>query len=163
MALETNAQLLGRVPIFQGLSPERLAIIADHGREIHLEQGRTLLCRGECGQGAFLILSGSVAVQPSEDSSYPPEVLGHGTFLGELAMLVETTFTVTVMTRWPVQALFLERATMFALMEDDPAIAHHFSEKLLERLRLLATNLRRVDGKFAMLELSLDQAIASAG
>jgi hypothetical protein len=47
-------------------------------------------------------------------------------------------------------------------MEEDPSIAHHFSTKLLERLLTLAIELRRVDGKFAMIELSLDQAIAQA-
>jgi CRP-like cAMP-binding protein len=162
MELEANAELLGRVPIFLGLTTRQLNTIADCGRDVHFEQGNMVLTRGEVGHAAYLVLSGSVALQHVEHSPFSPEVLGQGTFLGELAMLVETTFTLGVITRWPVHALAIERKAMFALMEEDPSIAHHFSTKLLERLLTLAIELRRVDGKFAMIELSLDQAIAQA-
>jgi CRP-like cAMP-binding protein len=161
MALETTAQLLGRVPIFQGLTSGQLESIAAIGRDVTFEHGSSVVTAGERGEAAFLILSGSVVAQAS-DSSHPPELLGYGTLVGELAMLVETTFTVSVTTRWPVRALALERSAMFEAMEDDPSIAHHFAGKLLERLCALATDLRRVDGKFAIVELSLDQAIAEA-
>lgn len=162
MQLETNAELLGRVPIFEGLSPEQLTAVAGCGREVQFEQGSMVLTTGEAGHAAYLLLSGSVALQHAEQSAFAPELLGHGTFLGELAMLVETTFTVSVITRWPVQALAIERDVMLALMEDDPSIAWHFSRKLLDRLRNLAMDLRRVDGRFAMIEVSLEAAIAQA-
>ena len=161
MALETIAQLLGRVPIFQGLNPEQLDSLAGVGREVVFEHGSTVVKAGDRGHAAFLILSGSVVVEAA-DSSHPPELLGYGTLVGELAMLVETTFTVSVTTRWPVRALALERSAMFEAMEDDPAIAHHFAGKLLDRLCTLASDLRRVDGKFAIVELSLEQAIVEA-
>lgn len=161
MTLETHVELLGRIPIFQGLSLEQLAAIAACGHETQFEHGRTLLRGGDTGNAAFLILSGSVVIQPHQ-SSQPPEIMGYGTIVGELAMLVETIFTVSVTTRWPVRALAFEREAMFAVMEEDPAIAHHFAGKLLDRLRQLATDLRRVDGKFAMVEVGLEQAIAAA-
>lgn len=162
MALETTAQLLGRLPIFQGLDPARLETVAGLGRDVMFEHGKSVVTMGERGNAAFLILSGSVVVQHA-DSSHPPELLGYGTLVGELAMLVETTFTVSVTTRWPVRAIALERAALFATMEADPTIAHHFAGKLLDRLCALASDLRRVDGKFAIVEISLDQAIAQAG
>jgi CRP/FNR family transcriptional regulator, cyclic AMP receptor protein len=163
MELEANAELLGRVPIFQGLTTGQLNAIANCGREVQFEQGSMMLTRGERGNAAYLILSGSVALQDAEHSPHSPELLGCGTFLGELAMLVETTFTLSMVTRWPARALCLKRAAMFELMEEDPSIAHHFSLKLLERLLTLAIDLRRLDGKFAMIEHSLDQTIADAG
>jgi CRP-like cAMP-binding protein len=162
MALETNAELLGRVPIFQGLQPEQLTAIAGCGREVHFEQGSAVLSAGEHGHAAFLILSGSVAPEPFEDTQNPPEFLGYGTFLGELAMLVETTFSINVLARWQVRAMALDRSAMQTVMEADPAIAFHFSNKLIERLRLLAGDLRRMEGRFANLELSVDQVISRA-
>ena len=160
MALETNAELLGRVPIFQGLQPEQLTAIAGIGREVFFEQGSAVLSAGEHGHAAFLILSGSVAPESFEDSLNPPEFLGYGTFLGELAMLVETTFTLNVVARWQVRALALHRQDMQGVMEADPAIALHFSNRLVERLRRLAGDLRRMDGRFANLELSVEHAIS---
>ena len=163
MEPEPHSELLGRIPIFQGLTPEQLAAIAGSGREVHFENGSTLLRAGENGEAAFLILGGSVVVQPLEHSFHPPELLGSGTLVGELAMLVETIFTVTVTTRWPVRALALKRSALLAVMEEDPSIAHHFAGKLLDRLRQLTSDLHRLDGKFAMVEVTLDQAIAEAG
>ncbi len=163
MEPETNAELLGRVPIFQGLTTSQLTAIVNCGREFSFEQGSMVLTRGQRGDAAYLILSGSVALQDADQSPHSPELLGCGTFLGELAMLVETTFTLSVITRWPARVLALQRRVMFELMEEDPSIAHHFSLKLLERLLTLAIDLRRLDGKFAMIEHSLDQAIADAG
>ena len=48
-------------------------------------------------------------------------------------------------------------------METDPSIAHHFAEKITERLIFLARDLREVDARFAILEASLDEVIATAG
>lgn len=162
MELETNAELLGRVPIFAGLSREQLIAIAGLGREVHFEQGKMVLGAGQTGHAAYLVLNGSVALKYEDDSTFAPEVLGFGTFLGELAMLVETTFTVSVITRWPVRALAIERKAMLAVMDEDPTIAWHFSGKLLERLQQLALDLKRVDGRFAMIEVSLEHAIEQA-
>ena len=162
MALETNAELLGRVPIFQGLQPEQLSAIAGNGREVYFEQGSAVLSAGENGHSAFLILSGTVAPESFEETLSPPEFLGYGTFLGELAMLVETTFTLNVIARWQVRALALDRGAMQMVMEADPSIAHHFANKLVERLRLLAGDLRRIDGRFATLEFAVEHVISRA-
>jgi CRP-like cAMP-binding protein len=163
MAVETNAELLGRVPIFQGLSPVQLMTIARYGTEVCFGEGTPILQAGNRGEAAFLILSGFVAPEQSFEAMFATDVMGYGTLLGELAMLVETTFTLTVIARWPVRALRLSRATMYGLMEEDPAIAHHFSGKLLERLRRLARDIRRADAHFAAIETSLEHTIAIAG
>jgi CRP-like cAMP-binding protein len=162
MALETNAELLGRVPIFQGLSPAQLDMIVGSCREVYFDPGTPLLVAGETGRAAFLILSGSALPALPEGQMHLSELLGYGTLLGELAMLVETTFTLTIIARWPVRALALERRTMYAIMESDPAIARHFSAILVERLCQLAEELREVDGYFAEIETSLENAAAWA-
>jgi CRP-like cAMP-binding protein len=90
------------------------------------------------------------------------DVLGYGTLLGELAMLVETTFTFTVTARWRVRALVIDRAKLYAVMEQEPAIAFHFAEKLRHRLHGLARDLRRMDAQFDVLEQSLQQSLGEA-
>jgi CRP-like cAMP-binding protein len=161
MALETNAELLGRVPIFSGLSAAQLTRIAAAGADLYFEEGTAILKAGETGPAAYLILSGYVAPEAPSDAPAMVDVLGYGTFLGELAMLVETCFTLTVTARWRVRALALERPSMYALMEQDPSLAFHFADKLRSRLHNLARDLRYMDQQFDVLEKSL-QHIAEA-
>ena len=160
MALETNAELLGRVPIFQGLPPAQLELIVESSREVYFDPGTPLLSAGESGGAALLILSGSAMSALPEGQRHLSELLGYGTLLGELAMLAETTFTLTVVARWPIRALALERRTMYAIMEQDPAIARHFAAILTERLCRLAEELREVDSYFAEIETSFESVAA---
>ena len=160
MMLETNAELLGRVPIFEGLTPARLDRIVRSSREVYFEPGQALITAGESGRSAFLILGGAAMAAPYGWGQDAGELLGYGTLLGEMAMLAETIFTITVIARRQVRALALDRSVLYALMEEDPAIARHFAGKLVGRLRRLADDLRQVDGRFAAIEVSLEQSLA---
>ncbi len=162
MALETNAELLGRVPIFHGLHPGQLDAIVRNGREVYFDEGTPILQAGNIGKAAHLVLAGFALPEASYVERFASGILGYGTLLGELAMLVDTQFTLTITAETLVRALAFDRRTMVALMENDPAIARHFSEKLTMRLKLLAADLRRVDSDFAALQHTLDHAIARA-
>jgi CRP/FNR family transcriptional regulator, cyclic AMP receptor protein len=162
MAIETNAELLGRVPIFKGLSAAQLTAIAAVCEDRVFEEGAPILTAGEAGKAAYLILSGYVAPEPSSEGESVMDVLGYGTLLGELAMLVETIFTLTVTARWRVRVLVLDRVKLYVVMEQDPSIAFHFAEKLRSRLHALARDLRNMDAHFSVLEESLHQSLADA-
>jgi CRP-like cAMP-binding protein len=163
MALETNAELLGRVPIFEGLSQEQLAVIAGKGKKTYFAEGAAMLSVGDKGDTAFLILTGLASTEPETDSALEAEMLEPGTLVGELAMLIESTHTLTVKAKVRVRALAIARADLHTLMETDPSIAHHFSQKLVERLMLLASDLRRLDAQFAIVEFSIAQSAALTG
>lgn len=160
MALETNAELLGRVPILEGLSPEQLSAIANKGKKTFFAEGRSIIEAGAKGDTAYLILTGLAGVEPDAETGREAEMLEPGTLVGELAMLVETTHSLTVKAKVRVRAMAIARADLYELMEAEPAIAHHFSQKLLERLAALATDLRQMDTRFAMMEFSLSQSLA---
>jgi CRP-like cAMP-binding protein len=76
-------------------------------------------------------------------------------------MLTETVYGMDVLAEERVRALCLERAELYTLMEEDPAIAHAIREKITERLIFIACDLREADTRFAVLEASLDDVIAS--
>jgi CRP-like cAMP-binding protein len=163
MALEPNAELLGRVPIFQGLEPYQLATIVKHSREVCFSAGDAIIEAGQKGRTSYLVLSGFVVPASRYEPLFAAETLGYGTFLGELAMLVETTFTVTILARWTVHTLAIQRGTLYALMEHDPSIAYHFEGKLRSRLMRLANDMRSADHQLAILEGSIDRSMGMAG
>lgn len=163
MALDANVELLEKVPIFIGLTHEQIKAIAVKGKKAFFEAGATIVAAGKTGKTAYLILSGRAGTRPPQGLDLEREYLERGVLIGELAMLVETVHSMEIIAEDRLRAVSIDRADLFALMESDPSIAHHFSEKITERLIFLARDLREVDARFAMLEATLDEVIATAG
>jgi CRP/FNR family transcriptional regulator, cyclic AMP receptor protein len=161
MALDKNAELLGGVPVFNGLPPEKLSAITAKGRKAFFEAGATIVKRHAKGQTAYLILSGEAMTRPPRGMALKPERLEPGVLVGEMPMLTETVYGLDVLAMERVRALGINRDDLFALMETDPSIAQHLADKITERLIFLARDLREVDLRFAMVEASLDGMIAS--
>jgi len=163
MALDRNVELLEQVPIFNGLTQEQLKAITIRGKKVFFEAGATIVSAGKTGKTGYLLLSGRAGSRPPAESKLEREYLEAGVLIGDLAMLVETVYSLDIVAEDRVRALSIERSDLFALMETDPAIAHHFAEKITERLIFLARDLREVDARFAMLEASLDESLATVG
>ena len=163
MALDTNVELLEKVPIFIGLTSDQIRAISAKGKKAFFEAGATIVAAGKTGKAAYLILSGRAGSRPPKGSNLEREYLERGVLIGELAMLVDTVYSMDIVAEDRLRALSIDRTDLFALMETDPSIAHHFAEKITERLIFLARDLREVDARFAILEASLDEVIATAG
>jgi CRP-like cAMP-binding protein len=163
MALDKNAELLGKVPIFAGLEPEQLSVIVTKGKKTFFEAGALIIASGESGQTAYLILSGDAVTRPPQGSELAPEKLGPGTLIGETAVLTETVHSLDVVAQERMRTLALWRDDLFEAMEADPSIAYSLAEKIRERLMFLARDMREVDARFALLEASIDDVIASVG
>jgi CRP-like cAMP-binding protein len=162
MALEANVELLAHGSIFHGLSSEQLTVISKATKKTFFEEGAKIVEAEHRGDTAYLILSGKAVSRPPKGVSFGPEELAPGTLVGEMAMLVETVYSVTIVAEERVRALAINRKALFEVMEEDPSIAQHFSEKLLGKLTELAQDLHAVDAQFALLEASLDAAITAA-
>ena len=161
MALDKNAELLGRVPLFSGLTQEQLGAIASKGKKTFFEAGAPIvkrMAKGECG---YLILSGVAVTRPPKGLRMEPERLEAGALIGEMAMLTETVYGLDVEAEERVRALSIDRTDLYALMEEDPSIAHALREMITERLIFIARDLREADARFAMLEASLDDILTS--
>jgi CRP-like cAMP-binding protein len=98
-----------------------------------------------------------------QDSELAPEKLGPGTLIGETAVLTETVHSLDVVAQERMRTLALRRDDLFEAMEADPSIAYSLAEKIRERLMFLARDMREVDARFALLEASIDDVIASVG
>jgi CRP-like cAMP-binding protein len=162
MALEANVELLARGSIFHGLTSEQLSAISKATKKTFFEEGSKIVEAEYRGDTAYLILSGKAVSCPPKGAGFAPEELKPGTLVGEMAMLVETVYSITIVAEERVRALAINRKALFEVMEEDPSIAQHFSEKLLSRLAELAQDLHAVDAQFALLEASLDAAITTA-
>ena len=134
--------------IFSGLSPAQLKALALDAEAVAFKRGDVVLRAYQEGDAAYLIGSGTVIEQLDQDDAGRPQEYGTGAMLGELAMLVETLHSATIVAHTQVRALKFRRETMQKLMLADPSLAEHFTGKLRLRLVETARKLREVDQMF---------------
>jgi len=150
--LDHKIELLKQTPLFSGLNNSQLGIIADAGEKRFFEAGENLIAQGGKGDAAYLIMSGKACCTRYDHGQPFVQDLWPGTLVGELGMLVETVHSVTVTASERLRALAIHRESFRLIMEVHPQIATHISNKLLDRLRGLAVELREVDQKLAEAE-----------
>ncbi len=142
MSFELLLEPLRQVPLFQGLRPIQIAEIARHAERVMFRDGNVIIQEDQDADAAFLIISGDVVRISGPASSEPVPT---GSLVGEMAMLVETTHSSTVVCKGSVRVLKITRQALHERMQADPTLADHFVSKLLSRLQSLADDLRRVD------------------
>lgn len=151
MGLDSNTKVLQKVPLFQGLTPEQLSIIAFTASWRSFMPGETILEKGQPASSAFVILTGQ-AITPSRDPEAEPERLGPGTLLGEPAMFYETTYRSTVIAERGVGTIAITIETLRKILQRDPSIGRYLVDSIRVRLQAMSQTLA-----------GLEQALASEG
>ncbi len=147
-----------RIEVFQGLSPAIIAEIARRAERVVYRPGQHLIEDGQLGDAAVLVVDGQVnRIQP--DGEQPVET---GSLLGEMAMLVETQHTSTVVAETSVRALRIPRTQMLEILAEDPQVADHFIQKVVQRLKRVADSLRQVDSMLASAATPPETALSNA-
>jgi CRP-like cAMP-binding protein len=140
--LDSNVELLRALPIFKGLGEKQLTAILEAGKKVYFEPGQLLTRKDGAGDCAYLVLSGSVRCAGFPGMGIQSEPIGPGALVGEMAMLVETVYPLTVEASERVRALALRRSRLTRVMQRDPGIARQLADNLLLRLRSFAKDLR---------------------
>lgn len=148
MAIDALVKPLLQISIFRGLKPLQITEIARRAERIIYRPGDTIIEEDCIGDAAVLIVSGDAVRMSGPDHSGNPEPVAPGSLVGEMAMLVESMHSSTVVARGNVKALRLIRSEMLLQMEQDPTLADHFLERITGRLRVLAEDLRAVNRTF---------------
>ena len=142
-------EMLSNVPLFAGLGPSQLSMLASAGtRSVYMPK-QTLMTAGEPIDGAVLVLTGSVhCVQGAGDDAKLIDVTP-GSLLMELAMLIETNSTNTFVASSTTKALCLGRKAFHQLVQEDRIIAEHLIGRLTMRLHRMADEMKSADRAFA--------------
>lgn len=149
MAIDALVKPLLPLPIFRGLKPLQITEIARRAERIIYRPGDTIIEEDAVGDAAVLIVSGDAVRVSGPDHPGAPEPVKSGALVGEMAMLVESVHSSTIVARGNVKALRITRAEMLQQMEEDTSLAEHFLERISGRLRSLAEDLRQADQTFA--------------
>jgi CRP-like cAMP-binding protein len=144
MALNDDIHVLAQVPSLALLDREALRLLAFAGQTRILIAGDVLFRKGDVADGAYVITSGSVALDARDDGTPAAYVVGEGTLLGETAMLVETTRAATAVAREPSSVMKLTREVVLRVLSEFPDSALALRRVIAERLRDVTGELGRV-------------------
>lgn len=159
----SNEQLsahLKRLEIFQDLDDQQLAEIARRADKIVYKSGQLLVADGEPGDAAVLVISGDAIRTKGHLTATAQEPVEPGSLLGEMAMLIETDYSSTVVAVGLVRALRIRREAMLELLAADPGLAEVFVARISRRLTRIAAELRAIDG---VVGEAIDAMIAPRG
>ena len=130
MALEDDMAVLARVALFTTLGSDELRLIAFGAEPHELAKGR-LLCRsGETADGAFVLMSGSLARIGENSEQVERRFTEPGTLVGELSLLTRCAWQSTIMAETNCRLLRLPRALFRRILEEYPKAAFELRERL---------------------------------
>ncbi len=145
MHLDNEVGILQKLPIFGGMDREHLSMIAFSSERLLFRRGEKLTNDGQLGHAAYVILSGTVEIIEGTGENRRIHLVGPGAMIGELAMLVEFTFSSTAIATQELEVLELPRELIHRMMQQFPPIAEHFSMRIHGRLSKMVEQLRRLD------------------
>lgn len=128
---EQHRTAIAAVPIFSGLDDEALEEVTAIATEFDVRAGHMFIDHGQPATGCFIVLDGTVRVEPASGS---PIERGPGDFFGELSVLIDTPRTARVVAVSPVEGLAIGRDDLVSLLEHRPAIALAMLREVARRL-----------------------------
>lgn len=158
MAIDQLVRPLLGVELFQGLKPLQITEIARRADRIVFRPGDVIVAEDTTGDAAILIVAGEAARVSGPGLGGDVEPVQPGSLVGEMAMLVDTIHSSTVVARSAVRALKISRSELLEQMEADPALAEHFVARISGRLSRLAADLRAIDCALDQTALDMDAA-----
>lgn len=143
MRLESVIDLLRALPLFSGISPEALRLLAFSATARNFRAGDTLFRRGEAADGAYLIISGEVVLDRADDGAPSNHVFGPGTLLGQLALFTAVERPATGITRGAVSVLVISRDLMLKVLDAHPESAAQLRATLARQLGDMGSKVNR--------------------
>lgn len=134
--------LVRQLPLFEGLSDERIAALASVAWLSTVPEGAAIIEEGEevldDEEGLFLLIGGTVEVRKRATDATDGQLLrtlGPGDFFGEMALIDARPRSASVFATSEVQYLAISRWDFHRRVRSDPDIALRIMATLAQRLR----------------------------
>jgi CRP/FNR family transcriptional regulator len=155
-----TAELLGRVPVFAGLTPDDLALVAEVSHPRRFGAAEVVFREGDESNTCYVVRSGHArAVREHQDGrQIALATFGPGDIFGELAMFDDERRSATVETIDALDVLAILGPDMRRLLLRRPQLAVALAGNLARRLR--ATNERLANQSFQTVQSRVAGVIA---
>ena len=135
MTLNDDIAFLAQQPLLSLMERDALRLVAFAAENRILRAGDVLFRRDDMSDGAFLVVTGAIALMKQDDGQPADEVVGPGALLGELALFAAVKRPVTAIAREPTQVMKLSRSVMRRVLGESPDSAEAIAAAIGDRLR----------------------------
>lgn len=152
MSLETDIQLLGLVPMLSDFSEEKLRLLAFSSENRVFHDGQRLYAAGDRADSAFVVSGGRVELRAADAPETAGTVVGPGTMLGELALIVEAQRAETAVAVGEVTVIQIRRPLFRRMLDEYPDIARALHGRIASGLSGTMTRLMGLRDRLERLE-----------
>jgi CRP/FNR family transcriptional regulator, cyclic AMP receptor protein len=124
--------MLGRAPIFSGLTEKQLRTLAKSTKVVGFPANARVVKQGEPGIGFYLLLQGQAEVRQGDRVLAR---LGPGQFFGELTLFDEQPRSADVVAVQPAQCAVLSRWEFWGFAKSEPEVLQGVLREMARRLR----------------------------
>lgn len=143
MMLKEEVGMLRQVPLFSGIEPSKLKLLAFTSDRVSYSDGQELFRQGDEGDAAYVILSGKADVVVESDTGpINVAIVEPNSIVGEIAILCDVSRTATVRAKGPVEALRIRKDHFLRMLRE-------FPEMTIEIVRVLAKRLSSTTAELA--------------
>lgn len=147
MSLDDDIAFFRRVPLFSALDKEALRILAIGAETRSVQTNSVMFYAGELADGGYLVLEGSVRLEPGSFAEGKDVTVGAGTLIGEMALLTDMVWQATAIAEEPVTVQRLPRTLFRKMLEGYPAAAMALRDLIAKRLDTFQRELNGVKRK----------------
>lgn len=135
MLLKDEVQMLRRVPLFAGVEPTKLKLLAFTSDRVGYRAGEVLFHQGDSGDAAYVVLTGRAEILvDSPSGQFKIAEVENNAIVGEIAILCDVARTATVRAVTSVEALRIRKEHFIKLLTDFPEITIEVMRVLADRL-----------------------------
>jgi CRP-like cAMP-binding protein len=142
---EAIAAQLKNCFLFQGLSEEALATVAQKASIHELAQGEVLMRRGEVGNSLFMVNEGwfKIVTEDARGDELIINKTAPGETIGEMALLDEAPRSASAIALTPARVLELKKEAFYEILDQRPDVALTIIRGLSSRLRFSTTYIQK--------------------
>ncbi len=135
MSLDKAVEAMQQTPIFTGIDPKRLRLLAFMSESLTYRAGELLFDQGDEGDSAFVVIDGSASVLINIGGEKKEvAVIGSKQIFGEMAVLCDIPRTAAIGAKSDLEVLRIDRDAFLKLLSE-------FTEVSLQVMRFLAARL----------------------
>jgi CRP-like cAMP-binding protein len=149
MSIEDDIALLQRVPTLRLLGTDALRVLAIGSEQREFERGELLFTVGEDADAGFVVQRGAFRVSMDDGSGYEI-VVGPGTLIGELALVVPMERPSTALSLDRSTVIRIPRSLFQRVLDSDPAGARRLRDELATRASQIASDILLVGARLTL-------------
>lgn len=155
MSLDSDIDVLRRIPFFEGFSSEHLRLIAFSAESRSLPEKLLLYDEGQLLHSAYVVISGTLRGECKARRGEAPlqRAIGPGLILGERALIVDTRAADSVRVESRARVLQIRKAMFRRLLQEYPEIARTLRSRLARNVQQASAEFSDVARRIAAIRI----------